>query len=300
MQGYNRFIIFSLLLVSSVTHASGVFLDALHWRATETNNWVYNNSLTTPNQTLNYSSIEFNYSTGFRLGGVYEKNKNDVLLAYTRFDTTARDSASGNLQPSFIGSVTAKPSHAYLYNSGQVNQHINYNVIDFDIGHRFDPAQALSLHPFIGVMGGLIDQTINAKYLGSTSADEQLINDFKGFGPKVGIDTDIQLFQFQAVHPVLFASFATSYLLGYWKISDTTNAAPANNVNVVASNPRMGAVTLQGAMGFKIDYKQLQFKLAYEINDWRDQCQIFDNDTGAHNNDLILKGLTLGVHYQFG
>lgn len=300
MQRYHRFLIFTCLLISATTHASGVFIDALRWRVTETNNWVYNNSLSVPNQILDYKGIEFNYNTGVRLGTFYEKNNNNVLLAYTHFNTTANDSATGNLQPSFIGSVTAKPSHAYLYSSGQVNQRITYNIIDFNVGHDFQPTQAIMLHPFLGVMGGWIDQTIHTQYQGSTSADEQLINNFKGFGPKVGIDTDIQLFDYHHIRPALYASFATTYLLGYWNITDTTQAVPGNNVNVIGTNPRMGAITLQGAMGFKVDYKQLQIKLTYEINDWRDQCQFFDNDTGAHNNDLVLQGLTLGVSYRFG
>lgn len=299
MQRYHRLLISSCLLITSAAHASGFFIDALRWHVTETNNWVYDNSLTVPAQTLNYRGIEFNDSTGFRLGTFYEKNKNDVLLTFTHLNTTAHDSASGNLQPSFIGSVTAKPSHAYLYNTGQVSHKINYNIVDFDLGHQFYPIQAIMLHPFLGMMGGLIGQTISAQYQGPTSTDEELINDYKGFGPKVGIDTDIRLFNYHQIQPILFASFATSYLLGYWNISDTTNAVPGNTVNVAGANPRMGSLTLQGAIGFKFEYKQFQIKLAYEINDWRDQCQFFDNDTGAHNNDLILQGLTLGISYKF-
>ncbi len=282
------------------SYANGFFIDALRWRATETNDWVYNNSLTTPSQTLDYKGIEFNYSTGVRIGAFYEKNNNDLALAYTHFYTSANDSASGNLQPSFIGSVTAKPSHAYLYATGQVNQKINYNIIDIDLGHAFYPTEVISLHPYIGIIGGWIDQTINAAYQGSTSSNEELLNNFKGFGPKVGIDTNIRLFEYHAMQPQLFASFATSYLLGNWNIRDTTSVIPNDQVNVIGSNPRMGAITLQGAIGFKMDYKQLRVKLAYEINDWRDQCQFFDNDTGAHNNDLILQGLTFGINYSFG
>lgn len=299
MQRYYRLLISCCLLISSTTQANGVFIDALRWRMTETNNWVYDNSLTVPNQVLNYRGIEFNNSTGVRLGTWYEKNKNDVLLAYTHLNTTAHDSASGNLQPSFIGSVTAKPSHAYLYSTGQVSHKINYDIIDFDLGHQFYPTQAIMLHPFLGIMGGWISQTISAQYLGSTSTDEQLINNYKGFGLKAGVDTDIQLFNYHQIQPILFASFATTYLLGSWNISDTTNAVPGNTVNVTGANPRMGSVTMQGAIGFKFEYKQFQVKLAYEINDWRDQCQFFDNDTGAHNNDLILQGLTLGINYKF-
>ena len=285
--------------MNSSAYASGAFLEALAWRATETNDWAYINSLTVPNQTLNYKSIQFNYSPGVRLGAFYEKDTTDLVLAFTHFYTSTNDSATGNIQPSFLGSVTAKPAHSYLYSSGQVNQSITYNIIDFDLGKSFHPTEIIMLHPILGLMGGWIDQTINAQYQGSTTSNEKIMNNFKGIGPKFGIDTEINLFSCQDVHPLLYASFAVSYLLGIWNIRDTTTVTPYDYIAVSGTNPRMGAVTFQGALGFKFDYKKLQLKLAYEINDWRDQVQFFDNDTGAHNNDLILQGLTLGLTYRF-
>ena len=300
MQRFNQLLVLICLAFCETVHASGIFIDALHWRVTETNDWVYLNSLTTPIQTLDYRGIEFNYNTGVRVGGVVEKNGNDFLMAYTHYDASANDSAVGHLQPSFIGSVTAKPSHAYLYSAGQVYQKISYNVVDFDLGHSFHPTQIITFHPYLGIMASRINQNIQAQYQGSTSSNENLINNFKGIGPKLGIDADIQLYDYNNVQPILFASFATSYLAGNWNIRDTTTTVPVQNINVISSNPRMGAVTLQSSIGFKLDYKKLQLKLAYEMNDWRDQCQFFDNDTGAHNNDLVLQGLTLGVNYSFG
>lgn len=299
MQSYSRFLILALLFINGSALASGVFLEALEWRATETNNWVYLNSLTVPNQTLNYKTIQFNYSPGIRVGAFYEKEATDLLFAFTHYYTSTNDSAVGNMQPSFLGSVTAKPAAAYLYSSGQVNQSIKYNILDLDLGKSFHPTEIIMLHPILGLMGGWIDQNINAQYQGSTSSNEQIVNDFKGIGPKFGVDTEINLLSYHNVQPNLFASVAASYLAGYWNIRDTTSVIPVKNIAVTGSNPHMGAVTLQGAIGFKFDYKKLQVKLAYEINDWRDQCQFFDNDTGAHNNDLILQGLTLGITYKF-
>jgi hypothetical protein len=299
MQRYHRFIIFTFLLINTTAYASGVFVEGLYWRATETNNWAYINSLTVPTQTLNYKTIHFNYNPGVRVGAFYEIDNYDVLLAYTHFYTSTNDSATGNIQPSFIGSVTAKPSTAYLYSSGQVHQSINYNIVDFDFGASFHPTQTIMLHPIIGLIGGSIDQTINAQYQGTTSSNEKLVNNFRGIGPKFGVDAEISLGDCFTMQPKLFGSFATSYLLGYWNINDTTSVIPSRTVTVAGSNPRMGAITLQGAMGFTFAYKQWQAKIAYEIQDWRDQAQFFDNDTGAHNNDLILQGLVFGLTYRF-
>lgn len=296
MRHFYRFIIIPLLLFSSSCYAVSFFLEGIEWRATETNDWCYVNSETVPNQTLDYKTIDFSYRPGFRIGAFYV-NQCDTLISYTHFYTSTHDSATGHIQPGFLGSVTAKPSHAYLYDSGHVKQTINYNMFDLDIGKQFYPTQFIMLHPIIGLMGGWIDQAIQAQYFGSTSSSEHLTNDFKGVGPKMGIDVDVSLCHFQNYQPKFFVSFATSYLLGHWDISDVTHVVPTRTVFVEGANHNMGAFTLQSAIGLKLDYKQFAFKLVYEMSDWFDQCQFFDNDTGAHNNDLVLQGLTLGIAY---
>jgi hypothetical protein len=35
------------------------------------------------------------------------------------------------------------------------------------------------------------------------------------------------------------------------------------------------------------------------LNDWFNQQQYEDNDTGTHSNDLVLQGLTVGIAYHF-
>lgn len=273
-------------------------LDGIDWRATETNDWAYVNSETLPQQTLNYKTIDFSYSPGFRIGVSYVCNW-DFLFSYTRFHTTANDATTGNIQPAFLGSVTAKPSHAYLYQAGQVNQTIDYNIFDLDFGIRFNPAESVMLHPMIGLLGGWINQSINARYQGTTSANEKISNNFAGIGPKIGVDSDICLFNYHDYQPKLFVAFAASYLLGHWNINDVTDAKPTNTIYVTGASHSMGTLTLQGSLGIKVEYKQFLVKLAYEINDWFNQSQFFDNDTGTHNNDLVLQGLTLGLSYDF-
>lgn len=289
MRYFNRLIISLALFWAGNAHAVGFFLEGLEWRATETNDWVYNNSETVPNQTIAYKTLDFNYKPGFRIGAFYVNNW-DALFAYTHYYTSTSDSAVGHLQPSFSGSVSAKPSAAYLYSSGQVNQTINYNIFDLDVGKQFHPTEAITLHPLVGLMGGWINQLIKAQYQGSTSTHETITNNFTGIGPKVGIDVDVNFF---------FVSFATSYLLGHWTVSDYTTVIPTRSYTIQGASRNLGAVTLQGAIGLKSEYKQWAFKLAYEMSDWFDQVQYFDNDTGAHNNDLVLQGLTLGISYNF-
>lgn len=298
MRNLYRFIILTSLIYTSSASAWTLFLDAVDWRVTETNDWCYTNSLSLPSQTIGYKTINFDYTPGFRLGGIYTAKTWDSLLSYTRLYTTAYDSATGNLRPSFSGSVTASPS-GYLFQSGKVSQAIDYNIFDLNLGRAFHPSESLILHPIVGLMGGWINQQISATFQGSTSTQETISNNFTGFGPKTGINTEISLLSYHDFKPALIANFAASYLIGHWHISDFTIAYPLKKVYVNGVSHRLGALTLQGMIGFQLKHKNFSAKLAYEISDWFNQSQFFDNDTGTHNNDLILQGLTLGISYDF-
>ena len=309
MRHYYRLIILSALLLSSSAFALEIFVEGLEWRATETNNWAYINSESLPHQTINYKTIDFNYSPGFRVGVSYIRTW-DALISYTRFYTTAHDSATGLIRPSFVGSVTAQQKPADLFTSGQVYPSINYNIFDINFGQRFHPAEAWMLHPIAGLMGGWINQTIRASYQGSpiltgshagetASTNEKITNNFVGVGPKAGVDTSITLFNYHDYQPKLLAAFSASYLVGNWVIRDVTNVTPKRNITVSGSSTSMGSLTLQGSIGLALDYKKFAIKVAYELSDWFNQNQFFDNDTGTHNNDLILQGLVLGITYDF-
>ena len=298
MRHYYRFIILSSLFLSSNVFAMKFFIDGLLWRATNSNNWVYVNSLTLPQQTINYKTIDFNYAPGFRVGASFDGGWG-TTLAYTRFYTKTNDTASGALQPSFVGSVTAKPTTAYLYSSGQVSQVIDYNIFDYGYGKAFHPVGEWMLQPRVGLMGGWINQSTEASFQGSTSTNESITNNFIGLGPKVGVDTSITIMKYHEIEPTLVASFFASYLVGNWVIKDITNVVPARRISVTGSSMSWGALTLQASMGLGLAYKSFSVNCVYELNDWFNQNQFFDNDTGTHNNDLILQGLTLNVSYNF-
>jgi len=122
---------------------------------------------------------------------------------------------------------------------------------------------------------------------------------FERHSTKAGVDTAITLFNYHDYQPQLIAALAASYVWGYWSISDVTYSNTHSTIFNSGNGHSMGALTFQGSLGLKMEHKQFSVKLAYELNDWLDQSQFFDNDTGAHNNDLILQGLTFGLAYNF-
>ena len=57
----------------------------------------------------------------------------------------------------------------------------------------------------------------------------------------------------------------------------------------------MGAFELQGLVGLNLHYKNADVKVGYEVSDWFNQYQVFDDGTGTHTNDLVLQGLTVSL-----
>lgn len=295
----NRFIIFSCILFSSNAQAIEVFVEPLYWRATETIDWAYINDQMTPNQYITYKTLDFNYAPGVRVGVGINKGTWDTQFYYTRYYTRGTDSTTGYLKSGLLTSRLIQAAD-YFYLSGQASLAINFNMLNWDFGKRFDVSPALMLRPLVGLEGGWINQTYNTSFQGPSSITEQVKNNFSGVGPKVGMEGKLKLLDVNNYQVSAFATFTTAYLLGNWKITDALNANPPKTANIIVASRDMGAVALQGIVGANLDYKNVSVKLGYEINDWLNQVQFFDDDTGGHNNDLILQGLTLGVKWGFG
>ena len=155
------------------------------------------------------------------------------------------------------------------------------------------------LRPIIGLRGGWIDQSIDTAFQGSQSVTENIKNDFTGIGPKVGIDGKLTVAGDDDYQLNVVANFASAYLWGHWDIKDVLYDSNGRMIDIATKDRHEGELALQALLGVSLDYKQLSVKLGYEINDYLNQMQIFDDASGGHKNDLILQGVTLRFTYHF-
>jgi hypothetical protein len=293
-----RILILVCLFFSTGAYALTAFVEPLYWQVSEADDWAYLNNNNSSTQLITYKTISFNYKPGLRLG-VSREGAWDTSFYYTNYYTNAKDSATGNVVSSYMGATLAKPSSGYFYNAGQVNFSIHYNIADWDVSKRFKVNEWLGLRPLVGLEGGCINQTINSSFQGTVSTSEDITNKFMGLGPKLGLETQLSFLRRQDYKLSLIALFATSYLMGHWTIKDnvfTTNPT-AHNVNVPSRN--MGALAFQSKLGANLAYKKFSMSLTYEMNDWINQFQIYDDNTGTHTNDLTLQGLSFKLSYNF-
>ncbi len=304
------------LLQAQSARALEFFGDFLYWQATEPVDWVLNTNRLPTNQFVAYGTIEYDFGPGFRVG-IGQENEWGTKFYYTRLHTRAADSESGNLTPAFMGGKLAlsdppKPTPPY-FDTGQVEAVIDYNVLDWDLGKRFNPAQSLVVRPVVGLRAAWIDQTFDSAFQGSwpalplsRSVSEHMENNFWGIGPKIGIENAWNAWRGEEGEINCVANFYTAYLLGFWTVKDVTNTISIDNTQTTISQRVVpidgrdfGALTFQAVVGINLKYRRWSATAGYEINDWLNQCQIFDDATGPHNNDLILQGLTVNVSCSF-
>lgn len=301
MRHFNQFLIVSGLLLSANAYAAyDVFVDPLYWRATETLDWVHTNNLNASNLVIGYQGVDFNYDFGVRAGFGYQGNW-DTKLYFTKFNTTGTDSASGNLTTGFLGGRLSQTLPATIFfQTGQADFHIDFNTLDWNVGKHFYASKNLMLRPIIGLKAGVINQTFNTSFQGTIlSVSETVKNNFKGIGPKTGIETELVFWRKNNIRYSIFADFEMAYMWGHWNITDLEQTSSGGTVNVNVAPRNYGAFEMEGMLGASIHYKNVSATLGYEISDWFNQCQIFDDETGTQNNDLVLQGATLSLVYKF-
>ena len=313
---YFRWILVACLLQAQSAPSAEFFGDILYWRATEPVDWVLNTNRVPTDQFVAYETIEYDYVPGFRVG-IGREGEWGTKFYYTHVYTSAADSASGNLTPAFLGGKLAlsdnPASRPPYFDQGHVKSAIDYNVLDWDFSKRFRPTEPLLMRPMVGLRAAWIRQTFKSEFQGewpdlslSKSMIEHMENNFWGIGPKIGLESAWNVWRGAECEILGVANFYTAYLLGHWAIKDVTNLASIHNSQTTMSERvvpidgrDLGALTFQAVVGIHLKYRRWSVTAGYEINDWLNQCQIFDDATGPHNNDLILQGLTVKVNCQF-
>lgn len=301
MRSINQLIIiFALLGFSNADAALNAFIDPLYWQATETLDWVHTNNLQTPHLVIGFKGMNYHYDPGVRFG-IGSEGDIDTKWYFTTFHTRDSDRAKGNLTTGFLGGrISQTIPETIFYQSGQARYQIYYNIFDAQIGKHFDAYPHVMLRPIIGLKAGTIHQTVNTSFHGDIlSITEHVKNDFKGIGPKAGLEANIVLWEHNALRFSVLADVEMAAMWGHWNITDHEKTSTQGSVTVYVNPRNFGALEMQGILGAAFDYKNLSASVSYEMNDWFNQCQIFDDETGTQNNDLVLQGLTVSFVYKF-
>lgn len=276
-----------------MAHAIDFYGEALYWQASESVDWALTNNLSLPNQVISYKTIEFNFAPGFRIGAGLDKEDWSARLLYTHYNVGANDASEGNVISTFMLSKFAEK----FYQTGKVHFKIHYQVVDVDVYKLIQVGESLKLNPIIGLKGGWVDQSVDSNFQGQITVAESVSNNFSGVGPKIGIDSQWSFYQKNDAQYNFFANISSAYMWGNWSINDSliqSNSTQKSYLHLGKRN--MGAFEVQGLLGVGLDYKNYSLKLGYEVADWFNQYQVFDNGSGTQTVDLILQGVSFIFH----
>lgn len=295
MRYFNQLITISGLLFSSLTYAIDWSIEALYWQASETVDWALTNNLNPVQQVISYKTINFDHAPGFRIAAALEKDAWNTRALYTNYHVQAKAQTDDHVISAFMPSKFVET----FYDHAQTKFTIHYDMLDLDLYKKIQINEPLTLNPLIGLKTGQINQKINTQYQGLVTVLEQVSNKFTGFGPKIGLESEYALYHKNDYQYTLIANLSSTYMWGKWSIHDILTRNDNNTLGSVQLGKRdFGSLALQGLIGLNMEYKNYSIKVAYELSDWFNQFQVFDNATGTHMNDLILQGASLGLSYR--
>ncbi len=284
-----------------------VFADFLYWHPSETVDWAFTLNANENSVHSAYKVIEFDWDPGFRVGVGYNMHHDqwDTQFTYTWFQSEAKDHASNGVTSGFLAT---RLSLFEPFNKGKIKFNLHYNIFDWDLGRSFFVSKGLAFRPFIGVKAGWIHQKIHAKWETPAilfSASEDVKNNFRGGGPKGGVEGKWILGDVNRHVFSLMGTFAGAYLWGNWTLRDNFIDVLGTTTSIPMGNRNFGALMFQALMGFGWDFNfdrnrsHFGLKVSYEIQDWLNHFQVFTNTSGTDNFDLILQGLTLDLRFDF-
>lgn len=260
----------------------------------------------------------FNWDWGFRLGIGYKlpHDKWDLFVNYTYVHGRGNGHADEKgddvvfpLLATAFGATTpvfAQTAHA--------RWHSNLNMADLELGRTCTVSKWLTIRPFMGVRGLVIDQRYHVEYRGGTLAqnDEDsshLNSDFWGVGLRIGANTLWGL----GCGLSIYGNGSASLLSGHFDVHEREKLKKADIHKLRIKRDVSNVVaTADLALGLQWDYLFSQdryhfgVKLGWEFDIFFNQNQLFrflsTTNPGAisfQNDDLSYQGLTLGFRFDF-
>lgn len=291
------------------------FVNILRWQLREggADNWAQEFSSTSNTEPIRIVDAPFQWNNGIRIGigQLFSASNNDIALVYTHYHTLATNTASGLVSSSFDGNYFANNTNGASlgpdYRNASIRWQFYYDTLDLNAGHLLSFNSLLQLHPYIGLKGAVINQSIFSNWNNPTpattftTATENLKNNFSGIGPSIGIDTTWPMYLGTQKSISLLGNFTGALLYGHWYFDDVyMNNKPVtitvHNDSINGLSPMFG-----GLLGLRFDNQfknsKISLMIGYEIQMWFNQIQFYSLNGGKYNRSLTLQGIDFEFKY---
>jgi hypothetical protein len=260
---------------------------------------------------------EFDWDWGIRLGLGYKlpHDKWDVFVNYTYVHGRAHGHAGGSDDVVFPtwASNFGRVAGPFFANSAHAHWDMNLNMGDIELGRTCFAGKWLTIRPFLGVRGLVIDQDYSVAYKGGTVApsDKDKVHmdtDYWGVGIRMGANTLWGLGKGVSI----YGNGSVSLLSSDFDVHEHERLEKSNiRLMDMERGVDNVVVTADLAMGVQWDYLfskdryHFGFKFGWEFNMFFNQNQLFnflEHNPGAiqfRNDDLSFEGVTLGFRFDF-
>ncbi len=257
---------------------------------------------------------DFNWDWGVRLGLGYKlpHDKWDLFLNYTYVQASAHGHARGSdkvVFPTWASNFSGQ--NPFFANAAKAHWNMNLNMGDIELGRTCRVSQWLTIRPFMGVRGLVIDQDYHVAYKGGTVAPSgedkiHMDTDFWGVGIRMGGNSLWGL----GLGFSLYGNGSASLLSGNFDVHEREKNSDTSVLNVERDIENV-VVAADLAIGLQWDYMfskdrcHFGMKFGWEFDMFFDQSQLFNfigNGPGSlhiRNDDLTFQGLTMGVRFDF-
>lgn len=281
------------------------FAELLVWHASEQPSSSWANVISSTEFAV--ENNDFGWDPGTRLGISYEPESFfQTTLYWTYFSTESSDKIP-------FGSYIVAPGFFSGFLSGNfffgasTDWNLAMNTLDLEVSHGFNIADHISLTPFIGIKGAVINQTIDTIWKADIyNASEKVTIDFLGFGPSFGIGGQWDItkeFRF-------ITDFSTAFLWGSWNTSDVyirpyvplSLTPEATEITTELDDSALGTLMLTYFVGLQWQPKalsQVTFQLGYEMQFWANQLRMTTFQQLPTHGDLTLQGGICGLTIDF-
>ncbi len=336
-------------------NGKGVFItmDALFWRAQVGGTEYAYSSANQINPTFPLSGtfplkgsvkdIDFKWGWGLRAGLGYNFKCNgwDTHLEYTWYDTSGSDSHTAGRNSTVIplrsastitGNANNVANSVFVFSHAAKSQFdFNYQTLDLELARNYFVSGMLSLRPHIGLKGAWINLEQIARYYGGdlisvVGADVLGLGintvkikdncDFKGVGPRAGVDTK----WFIGHGFSLFSNVAAALLWGHYDVGHKEKFSQlANNRIRLGADMNRFSPTMQLQIGLAYDTyvmddtAHISLGISFDVNYWWRMNQMLKDDSNLiggpntllppkyerYSEDVSLRGATIDLKIDF-
>jgi hypothetical protein len=260
----------------------------------------------TPGGTV--ESADWKTESGFRVGGGMRLPWQDWSfgIVYTNFASHQNSSEVAPPGGTLYATLTRGGSYDQVGSAGAFSD-LAFNVLDFDLSHRFKLCPNFELTVFGGGRVAWIDQQLTADYNGGPDkATNDIVNSpvsFNGVGLTIGSEG-----LWNVWHGVgVYARVQGSLLSGQFRnsLSETANNGSVVIVNVTEKYDQVVPV-LEMAFGLNYCGDHWHVSVGYELQNWFnmvDSITFPDSSNiglvGRRTSDLSLEGLAIQLGFAF-